>query len=98
VTARSAYLAIPPNRSPLKKHKQRLLAMVRQEPDLTLQEVQARLFDERQQKAGLGRFGGFMTATGSAHKKSLLVAILRLFFFLGRLRLDALKSLHYECC
>jgi transposase len=42
------------SRSPLKKHEEWLLELVRQEPDLTLEEIQRRLLDERQQKAGIG--------------------------------------------
>ena len=42
------------SRSPLKKHEEWLLGLVRQEPDLTLEEIQRRLLDERQQKAGIG--------------------------------------------
>ena len=41
------------SRSPL-KHEEWLLELVRQEPDLTLEEIQRRLLDERQQKAGIG--------------------------------------------
>ena len=62
------------SRSPLKKHEEWLLALVRQEPDLTLEEIQRRLLEERQQKAGLGRFGGSSTATASASKKSVRAA------------------------
>jgi transposase len=42
------------SRSPLKKHEEWLLGLVRQEPDLTLEEIQRRLLEEHQQKAGLG--------------------------------------------
>src|SRR5260370_29321952 len=42
------------SRSPLKKHEEWLLQLMRQEPDLTLEEVRRRLLDERQQKAGIG--------------------------------------------
>lgn len=35
------------SRSPLEKHAEWLLALVRQEPDLTLEEIQRRLLDER---------------------------------------------------
>src|SRR5438477_9866824 len=42
------------SRSPLKKHEEWLLELVRQEPDLTLEEIQRRLLDEHQQRAGLG--------------------------------------------
>src|SRR4051812_48533676 len=61
-------------RSPLKKHENWLLELVRQEPDLTLEEIQRRLLDERQQKAGLGRSGGSSTGTASASKKSVRAA------------------------
>src|ERR1700687_4686025 len=42
------------SRSPLKKHEEWLLALVRREPDLTLEEIQRLLLDERQKKAGRG--------------------------------------------
>ena len=42
------------SRSPLKKHEDWLLELVRGEPDLTLEEIRRRLLEERQQKAGLG--------------------------------------------
>ena len=45
------------SRSPLKRHEEWLLDLVRQEPDLTLEEIQRRLLDERQQKAGGDRLG-----------------------------------------
>ena len=35
------------SRSPLKRHEEWLLDLVRQEPDLTLEEIQRRLLDER---------------------------------------------------
>jgi transposase len=54
------------SRSPLKKHEEWLLELVRQEPDLTPEEIQRRLLNERQQKAGIGRSGGSSTATASA--------------------------------
>jgi len=56
------------SRSPLKKYELWLLELVRREPDLTLEEIQCRLLDERQQKAGLDLFGGSSTATASASK------------------------------
>jgi transposase len=61
------------SRSPLKKHEEWLLGLVGQEPDLTLEEIQRRLLDERQQKAGLGSVWRF-TATASALKKSVRAA------------------------
>ena len=42
------------SRSPLKHHEQWLLDLVRREPDLTLEEIQRRLLDEREHKAGRG--------------------------------------------
>jgi transposase len=42
------------SRSPLKLHEEWLLALVKQEPDLTLEEIQRRLLEQRQQKAGIG--------------------------------------------
>jgi transposase len=42
------------SRSPLERHEAWLLELVRCEPDLTLEEIQGRLLDERQHKAGLG--------------------------------------------
>ena len=41
------------SRSPLKKHEEWLLDLVRQEPDLTLEEIQCRLLEEREQKAAI---------------------------------------------
>jgi transposase len=40
------------SRSPLNRHEEWLLKLVRCEPDLTLEEIQGRLLDERQHKAG----------------------------------------------
>src|ERR1700757_672776 len=57
------------SRSPLKKHEEWLLSLVRQEPDLTLQEIQARLLEERQQKAGLGSVWRFFDRNGISFKK-----------------------------
>ena len=42
------------SRSPLRKHEEWLLGLVKQEPDLTLEEIQHRLLAEHQHKAGLG--------------------------------------------
>jgi hypothetical protein len=55
------------SRSPLKKHEEWLLELVRQEPDLTLEEIQRRLLDAR--RRGSVRSGGSSTATASASKK-----------------------------
>jgi transposase len=57
------------SRSPLKKHEEWLLALVRLEPDLTLEEIQRRLLDERQQKAGLGSVWRFFDRHGISFKK-----------------------------
>jgi transposase len=43
------------SRSPLRKHEEWLLELMRQGPDLTLEEIQRRLFDERQQKRDRAR-------------------------------------------
>jgi len=58
------------SRSPLEKHEEWLLGLVRQEPDLTLEEIQHRLLDERQQKAGLGSVWRFFNRHGISFKKN----------------------------
>lgn len=50
------------SRSPLKKHVALPLELMRQEPDLTLEEIQRRLLDERQQTVELGSVWRFSTA------------------------------------
>jgi transposase len=57
------------SRSPLKKHEEWLLELVRREPDLTLEEIQCRLRDELQQKAGLGSVWRFFDRHGISFKK-----------------------------
>jgi transposase len=57
------------SRSPLKRHEEWLLELVRREPDLTLEEIQRRLFDERQQKAGIGSVWRFFDRHGISFKK-----------------------------
>ena len=57
------------SRSPLKKNEEWLLELVRQEPDLTLEEIQRRLLEERQQKAGLGSVWRFFDRHGISFKK-----------------------------
>jgi transposase len=42
------------SRSPLEKHKQWLLDLVAAEPDLTLEEIRARLRSVKKRKAGIG--------------------------------------------
>src|SRR5665647_3757080 len=62
------------SRSPLRKHEEWLLGLVRQEPDLTLEEIQRRLLAERQHKAGLGSVWRFFDRHGISFKKSLRAA------------------------
>ena len=46
-------------RSPLEAHKDWLLDLVKAEPDLTLAEIQARLVDVKDHKAGIGSIWRF---------------------------------------
>jgi transposase len=62
------------SRSPLKKHEEWLLELVRREPDLTLEEIQRRLLDERQQPAGIGSVWRFFDRHGISFKKSVRAA------------------------
>jgi transposase len=62
------------SRSPLKKHEDWLLELVRREPDLTREEIQRRLLDERQQKAGIGSVWRFFDRHGISFKKSIRAA------------------------
>ena len=57
------------SRSPLKRQEEWLLDLVRQEPDLTLEEIQRRLLDEREQKAGIGSVWRFFDRHGISFKK-----------------------------
>ena len=57
------------SRSPLKKQEEWLLALVKQEPDLTLEEIQRRLLEERQHKAGIGSVWRFFDRHGISFKK-----------------------------
>ncbi len=57
------------SRSPLKKHEEWLLELVRQEPDLTLEEIRCRLLDERGQKAGIGSVWRFFDRHSISFKK-----------------------------
>src|SRR5260221_10522161 len=57
------------SRSPLKKHEEWLRELVRQQPDLTLEEIQRRLLDERQQKGGLGSVWRFFDRHAISFKK-----------------------------
>jgi transposase len=58
------------SRSPMKKHEEWLLELVGHEPDLTLEEIQRRLLDERQQKAGIGSVWRFFDRHGISFKKT----------------------------
>jgi transposase len=57
------------SRSPLKRHEEWLLDLVRREPDLTLEEIRSRLLAERQQKAGVGSVWRFFDRHGISFKK-----------------------------
>jgi len=57
------------SRSPLKKHEEWLLDLVRQEPDLTLEEIQCRLLEERQQKAAISAIWRFFDRHSISFKK-----------------------------
>ena len=57
------------SRSPLRKHEEWLLGLVKQEPDLTLEEIQRRLLAEHQHKAGLGSVWRFFDRHGISFKK-----------------------------
>jgi transposase len=57
------------SRSPLKRHEDWLLELVRREPDLTLEEIQDRLLVEHRQKAGIGSVWRFFDRHGISFKK-----------------------------
>lgn len=57
------------SRSPLKRHEEWLLDLVRREPDLTLEEIRSRLLAERRQKAGIGSVWRFFDRHGISFKK-----------------------------
>ncbi len=57
------------SRSPLKHYEQWLLNLVRQEPDLTLEEIQKRLLDEHQHRAGISAIWRFFDRHGISFKK-----------------------------
>lgn len=57
------------SRSPLKRHEEWLLELVRREADLTLEEIRRRLLDERRQKAGIGSVWRFFDRHGVSFKK-----------------------------
>ena len=58
------------SRSPLAKHKQWLLDLVGTEPDLTLEEIRARLRAEKKQKAGIGSIWRFFDRHDITFKKN----------------------------
>jgi transposase len=57
------------SRSPLKRYEHWLLDLVGQEPDLTLEEIRDRLFDEHEHKAGIGSIWRFFDRHGISFKK-----------------------------
>ncbi len=57
------------SRSPLKRHEEWLLELVRREADLTLEEIQGRLLDERQRRAGIGSIWRFFDRHSVSFKK-----------------------------
>jgi transposase len=67
--SRAAKPATGHSRSPLKEHEQWLLDLVGREPDLTLEEIRARLLDEREHKAGIGSIWRFFDRHGISFKK-----------------------------
>jgi transposase len=58
------------SRSPLEKHKQWLLDLVSAEPDLTLEEIRARLRSEKKHKAGIGSIWRFYERHDITFKKN----------------------------
>jgi len=58
------------SRSPLEKHKQWLLDLVAAEPDLTLEEIRARLRAELKQQAGVGSIWRFYDRHAITFKKN----------------------------
>jgi transposase len=62
------------SRSPLEKHKQWLLDLVATEPDLTLDEICARLRAQKKQKAGIGSIWRFYDRHHITFKKTLHAA------------------------
>src|SRR6516165_6093279 len=57
------------SRSPLKRQEEWLLDLVRLKPDLTLEEIQRRMLNERQHKARLGSVWRFFNRHGISFKK-----------------------------
>jgi transposase len=58
------------SRSPLEQHKQWLIDLVAAEPDLTLEEIRARLRSERRQTAGIGSIWRFFDRHNITFKKN----------------------------
>ena len=58
------------SRSPLEKHKQWLLDLVATQPDLTLEEIRARLGAEKRQEAGIGSIWRFYDRHDITFKKN----------------------------
>ena len=58
------------SRSPLEKHKQWLLDLVAAQPDLTLEEIRARLRAEKRQKAAIGSIWRFYDRHAITFKKN----------------------------
>jgi transposase len=57
-------------RSKLEAHKDWLLDLAKAEPDLTLEEIRARLVEQKQQKAGLGSIWRFFDRHKMSFKKN----------------------------
>jgi len=57
-------------RSPLEKHRQWLLDLVATQPDLTLEEIRARLRAKKRQKAGIGSIWRFYDRHDITFKKN----------------------------
>ncbi|MGY2803530.1 transposase [Bradyrhizobium sp. USDA 4506] len=58
------------SRSPLEQHKQWLIELIAAEPDLTLEEIRARLRSQRKQKAGIGSIWRFFDRHSITFKKN----------------------------
>jgi transposase len=58
------------SRSPLEQHKQWLLDLIAAEPDLTLEEIRARLRTQRKQKAGISSIWRFFDRHDITFKKN----------------------------
>jgi transposase len=58
------------SRSPLERHKQWLIDLVATEPDLTLEEIRARLRSQKKQRAGIGSIWRFFDRHDITFKKN----------------------------